>query len=80
MTGSSWQPVSVKKPDKAMGEPRRESQMVENHTQDGCFKRQFEKMEVLQFFSVLNQAFSFGIVVWDSKLLRHSNCSELGLF
>ena len=25
----------------------------------------------LQFFLLLNQAFSFGIVVWDSKLLRH---------
>ena len=57
------------------------TKMVENHTQDGRFKRQFEKkMKVLQFFSLLNQAFSFGIVVWDSKLLRHSNWGELGPF
>ena len=37
-------------------------------------------MEVLQFFSQLNQAFSFGIVVWDSKLFRHGNWGELGPF
>ena len=38
------------------------------------------KMEVLPFFSQLNQAFSFRIVVWDSKLLRHGNWGELGPF
>ena len=53
---------------------------TENHTQDECFKCQFEQMEVLQFLSHLNQAFSFGIVVWDSKLLRHGNWGELGPF
>ena len=51
-----------------------------NCTQDKCFKCQFEKMEVLQFFSPLNQVCSFGIVVWDSKLLRHGNWGELGPF
>ena len=30
-------------------------------------------MEFLPFFSQLNQAFSFGIVVWETKLLRHGN-------
>ena len=38
------------------------------------------KMEVLPFFSQLHQAFFFGIVVWDSKLLRHSNWGKLGPF
>ena len=47
-----------------------------NCTQDECFKCQFEKMEVLQFLSHLNQALSFGIVVWDSKLLRHGSWGE----
>ena len=47
------------------------TKMLENRTQDGRFKCQFEKMEVLHFFSQLNQVFSFGIVVWDSKLLKH---------
>ena len=38
--------------------------MAENHSQDDCFKCQLKKkMEVLQFFSQLNQVFSFGIVV-----------------
>ena len=37
-----------------------------------------KKMEVLQFFSQLHQAFSFGTVVWDSKLLRHGNWGQLG--
>ena len=41
------------------------TKMAENHTQDKRFKCQFEKMEVLPFFSQLNQAFSFGIVFWD---------------
>ena len=50
----------------------------ENRTQDGRFKCQFEKMEVLQFFSQLNQAFFFGIVFSDSKLLRHGNWDKLG--
>ena len=54
--------------------------MEENRTQDERFKCQFELMEVLQFFSQLNQTFSFGIVVWNSKLLRHSNWGELGPF
>ena len=40
----------------------------------------FKKMEVLPFFSQLHQAFSFEIVVWDSKLLRHSNWGKLGPF
>ena len=35
------------------------TKMAENLTQDGRFKGQFEKMEVLQFFLQLNQAFSF---------------------
>ena len=39
------------------------TKMVENRTQDGRFKHQFENMEVLQIFSLLNPAFSFGIVV-----------------
>ena len=39
-----------------------------------------KKMEVLPFFLQLHQAFSFGIVVWDSKLLRHSNWGKLGPF
>ena len=56
------------------------SKMLENRTQDGRFKCQFEKMEVLQFFSQLNQVFSFRIVVWDSKLLSHGNWGELGPF
>ena len=56
------------------------SKMAENRTRDVRFKCQFEKMEVLQIFLLLNQAFSFGIVVWDSKLLRHSNWGELGRF
>ena len=56
------------------------TKMAENRTQDGRFKRQFEKMGVLQIFSLLNQAFSFGIVVWVSKLLRNSNWGELGPF
>ena len=56
------------------------TKMVENRTQDERFKRQFEKMEVLQIFLLLNQAFSFGIVVWDSKLLTHSNWGKLGPF
>ena len=34
----------------------------------------------LQFFLQLNQVFSFGIVVWDSKLLKHGNWGELGPF
>ena len=37
-------------------------------------------MEVLQFLLQLNQAFSFGIVVWDSQLLKHSKWGELGPF
>ena len=41
------------------------TKMAKNHTQDGRFKRQFEKMEVLQFFSQLNKTFSFGIVFSD---------------
>ena len=40
----------------------------------------FKKMEVLPFFSQLNQAFSFKIVVWGSKLLRHSNWGKLRPF
>ena len=40
----------------------------------------FKKMEVLPFFSQLHQAFSFEIVVWDSKLLRHSDWGKLGPF
>ena len=39
-----------------------------------------KKMEVLPFFSQLHQAFSFEIVVWDSKLLKHSNWGKLGPF
>ena len=79
----------IKKPGKATGEPRRNGhnhllggpKMVQNNTQDGRFKCQFEKkMEILQFFFLLNQAFSFGIVVLDSKLLRYSNWGELGPF
>ena len=56
------------------------TKMAENCTQDGRFKCQFEKMEVLQFFSQLNQAFSFGRVFWDSKLIRHGNWGKLGPF
>ena len=56
------------------------TKMAENRTQDGRFKCQFEKMEVLQFFLQLNQVFSFEIVVWDSKLLKHGNWGELGPF
>ena len=56
------------------------TKMAENCTQDGRFERQFEKMGVLQIFSLVNQAFSFGIVVGDSKLLRNSNWDELGPF
>ena len=41
------------------------TEMAEDRTQDGHFRCQFEKMEVLQLFSQLNQAFSFGIVFWD---------------
>ena len=41
------------------------TEMAENHTQDGRFRCQFEKMEVLPLFSQLNQALSFGIVFWD---------------
>ena len=64
----------MEKPGKATGEPRLDRcnrflggphQRVENRTQDGRFKCQFEKMGVLPFFSQLNQAFSFGIVFWD---------------
>ena len=39
-----------------------------------------KKMQVLQFFWQLHQAFSFGIVVWDYNLLRHGNWGELGPF
>ena len=39
------------------------TKMAENRAQDGRLKCQFEKMEVLQFFSHLNQVLSFGIVV-----------------
>ena len=39
-----------------------------------------KKIEVLQLVLQLNQAFSFRIVVWDSKLLRHGNWGELGPF
>ena len=39
-----------------------------------------KKKEVLPFFSQLHQVFSFRIVVWDSKLLRHSNWGKLGPF
>ena len=39
------------------------TKVAENCTQDGRFKCQFEKVEVLQFFSQLNQTFSFKIVV-----------------
>ena len=46
----------------------------------GVLSANLKKMEFLQFFSLLNQAFSFGIVVGDSKLLRHSNWGELGPF
>ena len=56
------------------------TKMSENPTRGGRFKRQFEKMEVLQFFSQLNEVFAFGIVVWDSKLLKHGNWGELGPF
>ena len=56
------------------------TKMAENRTQDGRFKCQVEIMEVLQFFLQLNQVFSFGIVVWDSKLLKHGNWGELGPF
>ena len=56
------------------------TKMSENPTQGGRFKYQFEKMEDLQFFSQLNQVFTFGIVVWDSKLLKHGNWGELGPF
>ena len=40
----------------------------------------FKKMEVLPFFLQLHQVFSFEIVVWDSKLLRHINWGKLGPF
>ena len=56
------------------------TKMAENPAQDECFKCQFEKMEVLQFFSQLNQMFSFGIGDWDSKLLKHGNWGKLGPF
>ena len=39
------------------------TRVAENPSHDECFKCHFEKMEVLQFFSQLNQVFSFGIVV-----------------
>ena len=46
-----------------------------------CFiSANFKKMEVLPFFSQLHQAFSFEIVVWDSKLLRQSNWGKRGPF
>ena len=53
------------------------TKMAENHSQDERFECQFEKMEVLQFFLWLNQTFFLGIVVWDSKLLGHSNWGGL---
>ena len=56
------------------------TKMAENCTQGGRSKCQFEKMEVLQFFSQLNQAFSFGIVFWDSELIRHGNWGQLSFF
>ena len=37
----------------------------------------FKNLEVLPFLSQLNQAFSFGIVDWETKLLRHGNWGEL---
>ena len=40
----------------------------------------FKKWRFLPFFSQLNQVFSFRIVVWDSKLLRHGNWGELDPF
>ena len=46
----------------------------------GILSANLKKMEVLQIFSLLNQVFSFGIVVWDSKLPRNSNWGELGPF
>ena len=84
-------PCSVERLGKAMGEPRWDgcnttislevsTKMVENCAQDECFECQFEKMEEMQFFSQLNQAFSLGILVWDSKLLKHGNWGELGPF
>ena len=41
----------------------------------GILSANSKKMEVLKFFPFLNQAFFFGIVVWDSNLLRHSTCN-----
>ena len=56
------------------------TKMAENRTQDGRFKGQFEKMEVLPLFSQLNQAFSFRIVFWDWKLISNGNWGKLGPF
>ena len=54
--------------------------MAENRTQDGRFRCQFEKMEVLPLFSELNQVFSFGIVFWALKLISNGNWGKLGPF
>ena len=56
------------------------TEMAENCTQDGRFRCQFEKMEVLPLFSQLNQVFSFGIVFWDLKLISNGNWGKLGPF
>ena len=63
-----------------MSETRNAVLGMGNHTQEECFKCQFQKMEVLQFFSKLNQAFSFRKVFWDSKLIRHGNLGKLDPF
>ena len=83
------QPVSMEKPGKAMGKPRwdHRSRFLGGPHQNGgkshsrwAFKCQFEKMEVLPLFSQLNQAFSFGIVFWDKKLISNGNWGKLGPF
>ena len=46
----------------------------------GVLSANLKKMEVLQFFSQLNQAFSFGIVFWDSKLISDGNWGKVDPF
>ena len=57
------------------------TKMAENGTQDNFLSANLKKNGGFAFFfSQVNQALSFVIVVWDSKLLSRGNWGKLGPF